>query len=237
MLNDNFSRFRSSRAANISLALALLLPALVATSSRAEEARWERKEFTCKTPEKGCYIAGCCKDIDFSVYTREKDGTAVKEVKVTADVSAPPARVFDVLTDYEHQSTNMPYVKDQKIFSRTENEVIFWTVAEFPMVSTRDWVLKAKLEKNFEGGKYRVSWEPIDWKDAAPPADGVVRLKVNTGSYTVEPLDGGARSRVTYYLFTDPGGSIPGFIANKANTVALPDLFTAIRKRSTAAAK
>ncbi len=237
MLNDKFPRFRSSRVATCSLALAILLPALATGRARADEARWERKEFTCKAPEKGCYIAGCCKDIDFSVYVREKDGTPVKEVKSTGDINAPPARVFEIVSDYEHQAGNLPYVKDQKVFSRTENEVIFWTIADFPMVSTRDWVLKAKLEKNFEGGKYRVSWEPTEWKDAPASPEGVVRLKVNSGNWTLEPLDGGARTRATYYLFTDPGGSIPGFIANKANTVALPDLFTAIRKRSTAASK
>jgi len=52
----------------------------------------------------------------------------------------------------------------------------------------------------------------------------------------MEPLDGGKRTRATYALFTDPGGSIPSFIANKANTTALPDLFAAVRKLSAAPA-
>jgi len=235
MLNTRLNPSRGPRAlARLPLALAILLPALASTALRADEPRWERKEFTCKQPEKGCYISSCCKDIDFSVYTREKEGTPVKEVKATVDFDAPPAKVFEVVTDYEHQSGNLPYVKDQKVFSRTESEVLFWTVAEFPMVSTRDWVLKATFAKNYEGGKYRVNWEVTDVKEAQPPVDGVVRLKINTGSWTLEPLDGGARTRGTYYLFTDPGGSIPSFMANKANTVALPDLIAAIRKRSTA---
>ena len=55
---------------------------------------------------------------------------------------------------------------------------------------------------------------------------------VNEGSWTLEALDGGRRTRATYYLYTDPGGSIPKWIANKANTMALPDLFEAIRKRA-----
>ena len=225
---------RSARRSPLCFALAAAL--LAAPVARADEGKWERKEFTCKLPEKGCYITGCCQDIDFSLATREKEGTPIKEVKAVGDVDAPPARVFEVVTNYEHQAGNMPYVKDQKVFSRTDNEVIFWTVADFPMVSMRDWVLKAVFEKNFDGGKYRASWSPTESKEAPPPADGVVRLTVNTGSWTMEPLDGGKRTRATYALFTDPGGSIPSFIANKANTTALPDLFAAVRKLSAAPA-
>jgi hypothetical protein len=206
-----------------------------AVSARADEGKWERKEFTCKEPEKGCYIAGCCQDIDFALSTRARAGTPIMEVKATGDVDAPPERVFAAITDFEHQAGNMPYVKDQKVFSRSDTGAVFWTVADFPLISARDWLLKATFEKNFDGGKYRVSWEPIEVKEAAPPADGVVRITVNTGSWLLEPLDGGKRTRATYALFTDPGGSIPSFVANKANTTALPDLFAAVRKRATAA--
>ena len=212
-------------------AAVLCAAALASTLARAGDEGWERKEFECARPEKGCRIQKCC-EYGFGVWTREKAGTDVKEVKAVGEIDAPPATVFEIVTDYEHQKGNLPYVEDHKVFSRTENEVVFWTVADFPMVSRRDWVLKSKFEKNFDGGKYRASWEPALHKDAPPPAEGIVRLKINTGSWTLEPLDGGKRTRGTYYLFTDPGGSIPSFIANKANTKALPDLFEAIRKRA-----
>ena len=38
--------------------------------------------------------------------------------------------------------------------------------------------------------------------------------------------------RVEYYVHTDPGGFIPVWLANKANTVTLPDLMKAVRQRS-----
>lgn len=206
-----------------------LLAALAALPLHADEAKWERKEFECKRPERGCRIASCCQ-YGFGVYTREKPDTPVKEVKAVGEIDAPPEAVFKYVTNYENQKGNMPYVVDQKVFSRTENEVVFWTQADFPLVSARDWVLRSKLERNFDGGKFRASWDVVEVKDAPLPKDGVVRLKTNQGSWTLEPLDGGKRTRGTYYLFTDPGGSIPGFIANKANTQALPDLFEAVRK-------
>ena len=216
---------------SVAALLAWGLGALAALAG--DEPRWEKKEFDCARPEKGCHIQSCCQ-YGLGVWTREKPGTEVREVRAVGEIDAPPARVFEIVTDYEHQKGNLPYVEDQKVFARSDSEVVFWTVADFPMVSRRDWVLKSRFEKNFDTGKYRASWAPFEVKDAPPPGDGVIRLKINTGSWTLEPLDGGARTRGTYYLFTDPGGSIPSFIANKANTKALPDLFEAVRKRAEA---
>ena len=89
------------------------------------------------------------------------------------------------------------------------------------------WVVSVKLDPAKKlGTTWTVSTE------GPAESDKAVRLKVNDGSWTLEPLDGGKRTRATYYLYTDPGGSIPSWIANKANTMALPDLFEAIRKRA-----
>lgn len=205
----------------MTLLLALLL---------AAEPAWEQKEFDCDKPS-GCDTTQCCQ-YGLAVYTREKPGIDVKEVKAVGQVNAPPSRVFDVVTDYEHQVGNMPYVQDQAVFSRTDKEVVFWAVADFPLVSRRDWVLKSHLEKDLPGGVYRAHWEPTEVKDVPPPESGVIRLKVNSGSWTMEPIDGGKRTLATYQLLTDPGGSIPTFIANKANTKALPELFERVRKRA-----
>jgi hypothetical protein len=212
---------------------AALLVLLLAFSSRAEEPKWELKEFDCKRPD-GCGEEACCQ-YGLAVYTREKPGADVREVKATGQVDAPPAKVFEVVTDYEHQVGNMPYVQDQAVFSRTDGEVVFWAVADFPLVSRRDWIVKSRLEKALPGGVYRAAWEPTQVANVPPPEDGVVRLKVNSGSWTLAPLDGGKRTLATYQLLTDPGGSIPKFIANKANTTALPELFARVRKRAEAA--
>ena len=216
------------------LAAATLAAVSIFSAARADEpAKWERKEFECQRPERGCHITTCCQ-YGLAVYTREKAGLDVREVRAVGQVDAPPARVFEVVSDYEHQVGRMPYVEKGRVFSRTDSEVTLWAQADFPMVSRRDWVLASKLEKNLPGGVWRVSWEPKDVKEAPPAADGVVRLKVNTGSWTLEPLDGGKRTLATYQLLTDPGGSIPTFIANKANTTALPELFARVRKNAEA---
>jgi hypothetical protein len=208
---------------SMTLLLALLL---------AAEPAWDQKEFDCQKPS-SCDAASCCQ-YGLAVYVREKAGIDVKEVKAVGQIDAPPARVFEVVTDYEHQVGNMPYVQDQAVFSRTSDDVVFWAVADFPLVSRRDWILKSHLEKNLPGGVYRAHWDPTAVANVPAAGDGVIRLKVNSGSWTMEPLDGGRRTLATYQLLTDPGGSIPTFIANKANTKALPELFARVRKRAEA---
>src|SRR5437763_15503123 len=213
-----------------------ILVLLLSFAAAGDEPKWEKKEFECERPEKGCHITTCCQ-YGLAVHTREKPGVDVKEVKAMGQIDAPPEKVFEVVTDYEHQVGNMPYVENAKVFARTDKDVTFWAVADFPMVSRRDWIVKSRLEKNLPGGVYRAAWDPVEVPNAPPPADGVVRLKINTGSWTLEPLDGGKRTMATYQLLTDPGGSIPTFIANKANTTALPELFARVRKRAEGATK
>jgi hypothetical protein len=75
---------------------------------------------------------------------------------------------------------------------------------------------------------YKNRWTPIP---GGPPAkSGAVRLTVNDGYWLLEAAAGGKRTKARYYVFTDPGGNIPSFIANAANSKAIPDLFAAVRK-------
>jgi len=209
-------------------ALPALLCVLTALQSRADPAPdgWEKKNWQCTRPEKGCHIQRCC-ELSFGVWMREKTGSDVREVRAIGEVDAPPEKVYAAVTDFEHYAEFMPYLEDSKVIRRTDSEVVTWAIMNAPMVSRRDWVVAVKLDPVKKvGTTWTVSTE------GPPESDRAVRLKINDGSWTLEPLDGGKRTRATYYLYTNPGGSIPSWIANKANTMALPDLFEAIRKRA-----
>ncbi len=61
----------------------------------------------------------------------------------------------------------------------------------------------------------------------------MVRVKVNEGSWLLEPAGpGGESTRATYQIFTDSGGAIPAFLANHASQLIIPKLFEAIRKQA-----
>lgn len=167
-----------------------------------------------------------------------KDITEGRRVIAVSEVEVPPEAVFNVLVDFEHYREFMPYVKESEVLSRTgDNEVVTYARIAPPFISERDYPLKVRLTRKAaagddarKDGTFKVEWTALP--EAKPEVEGVVRIKLNEGSWLAEPLDGGRHTRLTYTLLTDPGGLIPDFVFNLSNTVAIPELFDAVRKRS-----
>lgn len=166
-----------------------------------------------------------------------KDVEAGRRIIAVAEVDAPPDVVFNVLSEFEHYPEFMPYVEESRVLSRSgENEVITYARIAPPFVSERDYPLKVRLRRGSptNGGVFSIEWtpSPASW----PEVEGVVRVRINEGAWLAEPLDDGKRTRLTYRLLTNPGGMIPDFVVGLSNTIAIPELFEAVRKRSAAAA-
>jgi hypothetical protein len=167
-----------------------------------------------------------------TVMMRERKGTDVKEILAVGEVGAPPRAVFRAIGDYQRYKEIMPYTEESKVVASEQGEKVVHVYSRInaPLVSRRDYTMRIVEVSDFKDGKGYLGtrWTPSEKGPAA--ADGVVRVKVNEGSWRVEPLDGGARSRVTYFLFTDPGGSLPAWIKNSASSGAIPDMFEALRR-------
>ncbi|MFM2153428.1 MAG: hypothetical protein RL199_1863 [Pseudomonadota bacterium] len=173
------------------------------------------------------------KSDDVIVFARENGTIGTRDIFAVAEFGVAPEAVFRVVTDYAHYADFMPYVKEARILERkSANRVSVYAHIAPPLVDDRDWAIDVQLTPGgaANGGVFKTEWSPIP--DAVPSRADIVRVRVNKGSWTLEPLDGGRRTRVTYRVSTHPGGSIPSWIANKSNTVAIPDLFKAVRKRS-----
>lgn len=171
-----------------------------------------------------------------TVFTRDKPGSEVKEMKALGTIDAPPDAVWKVLRDYPKYKERMPYTEVASVVATEDGGKVtyFYSKISAPFVSKRDYTLKIVDESDWKDGKgfLKSSWV-IAADKGPPPTDGVVRLKINDGFWRLEPIDGGKRTQATYYLFTDPGGSVPKFLVNQANSGAVPDVFRAIRKYST----
>ena len=126
----------------------------------------------------------------------------------------------------------MPYCEDSKVLSTEDGGKVtyFYSVVNAPVVSRRDYVIKLVDESDWQDGKgyLLVTWSAVD--RGVPEKEGRVRITINDGFWRLEPREGGAKTFATYYVYTDPGGSLPRWIVNKANGSAVPDVFRAIRK-------
>ena len=67
--------------------------------------------------------------------------------------------------------------------------------------------------------------------DSKPEKIVYMRDTICEGSWTLEKM-GPKKTRLRYWVHTHPGGSIPNWIVNKANSVSLPTLFSAIENRA-----
>jgi hypothetical protein len=173
------------------------------------------------------------KDDGITVYNREKKGTGLQELKAVGTFDAPPEEVWKVVRDFESYTKVMPYVDISKLVEKDEakNVLFVYTQLGLPFVDKRDYTIRVTDESEWKDGQgyLKSAWTVANDKGPAPKKD-VVRVGVNDGYWKLEPADGGKKTLGTYYLFTDPGGALPKWMVNSANTGAVPDIFKSIRR-------
>jgi uncharacterized protein YndB with AHSA1/START domain len=172
-----------------------------------------------------------------TVHSRTREGSDVKELKTIGDIDAPPHAVYRVLTDLERYTDTMPYTEEARVLAQEELDGKvkawhFYSVVNAPLVSRRDYTIRIADQSDWRDGTgfLKTYWNLSDRGPA--PKDGVVRVKINEGAWVLEPIENGTKTRATYFLMTDPGGSLPTWIVNMANSTAIPDIFDALRKRA-----
>ena len=171
-----------------------------------------------------------------TTYERDREGTSIKEVRAVGTFDSPNWMVRNVLDDADHYSQFMPYVIQSHILAHDPARHTLLTYAQVnpPVVSMRDYTILIHDESKpgpVEGEEiYSSRWEDGSAKGPAEKK-GFVRVKNNEGSWLLEPIDGGKRTRATYTLFTDGGGGIPAFLLNSLNKRRLVELYDVVAKR------
>ncbi len=198
--------------------IALLISIIATPALAAEEAKWEIKAQT-----KGV-----------TVYSRAKPGSNIAELKSVGIVPASPEVVFRVVFDFARYRETMPYTEESTIVGTEDGGKVvhFYSLVNAPVVSKRDYTIRVTDESQWKNGTgyFKTRWT-VSNKGPAPK-EGVLRVNVNEGSWLIEPVENGTKTRATYYLYTDPGGSIPAWLANKANSSTIPDIFEALGKHA-----
>jgi len=164
------------------------------------------------------------------IYSRTREGSALKEFKSVGKIDALSNAVFAVLNDVEAYPNFMPYTSECSVLKRTGDCTIAYQRLVLPLVSDRDYTLRSEHSKTPgpNGPIYRIQWEPAN--DLGPSEKpGVQRVKLCEGGWLIEP-DGAGATRATYTIYTDSGGAIPAVIANRGSRTAIRKMFAAIRK-------
>ncbi len=166
------------------------------------------------------------------VYGRKKEGGDLREMKAQGIINATPEEVWKPIRELENYKAVMPYTEEAKVLSREKEGKVtyFYSRLNTPLVDRRDYILRLVDESDGKG-TFKVSWKAVNDQDALQPVNkDVVRVRINDGYWLLEPREDGKKTFVTYYIYTNPGGSIPGWIADRANGTAVPKVFDSIKK-------
>ncbi len=168
---------------------------------------------------------------DLSLQSRRREASALKEFRAIGLIAAPTESVFAVLDDSEAYPSFMPYTAECRILKRDREGVVVYQRLKLPLLSDRDYTLRThhEVSPGTAGATYRIRWETAN--DLGPVAkSGVMRVKLCEGGWLLEP-DGPNATRATYTVYTDSGGAVPKFIAEKGSRIAIRKIFDAIRKQ------
>jgi hypothetical protein len=180
-----------------------------------------------------------------TVFLRERPESTLKEALARGVVDAPPCRVFQVIRDSDRLVEFMPYLEARITKNVSTNGEYVCEYFDLPwpigdrLVALRIDEVQNYLENRCE---YLVRWQKDEtyactaeeaqraYEDAV--VDPVVP-PVCEGYWHLLPQDGGTKTLLTYYGFTDPGGKIPHWVQNMFTHNAIVKLFEAVRERAT----
>ena len=163
--------------------------------------------------------------------SRLRPGSSLKEFKAVGAIDAPTRVVHDVINDFENYPSFMPYVAECRLVKTENDSVLTYQRLAPKIVTDRDYTLRVRKKSwSGQGGLvYLNRWEQANEFGPAERT-GVLRVKLCEGGWLLEP-DGANKTRATYSIYTDSGGAIPTFIANKISEIGIRKLFAAVRKQ------
>lgn len=147
------------------------------------------------------------------VYYRKTSG--IYELKLATSIKVPLSGIV-LLFDEVHKYPVWGYkVAESRLLKRVSaTEMYYYSRIDFPWpMSDRDVILHTKLEQDPHSlAVYSISTAVADY---LPEVKDVIRIKNATTKWTLIPGPGGWLY-IEYYLYSDPGGSIPDWAINMA---------------------
>jgi hypothetical protein len=147
-------------------------------------------------------------------------GSAAKEGCVLGYIPAPPEAVMAVLRRAGEYDQYMPRVRKSQVEPGEGGAILNAQELDLPWpIGDRYFTVRLVEEKSKDGG-YSFKFDYVK---------GSGNVEDTRGHWSIEPWNGG--SRVSYVLWTDPGGAIPMWAVNRASRRTLPQVVVALRDR------
>lgn len=142
-----------------------------------------------------------------TIESRAFETSAFVELRFTTHTTRTPESLCAAAFGTGAFDAEEPDLKSRKILSQTDDERVTYDQISPPVVANRDYAVHAKRVRL--GTACEMRFEAAN-DLAPPPPEGWVRINGLHGYWRFEP--DGAQTRVTYVVFSDPGGSVPAFL-------------------------
>lgn len=143
------------------------------------------------------------------IESRAVRGSDMVELRLTTTTTKSPGSLCDAAFGDGKFDPEEPDLKARKIISESADERVTYDQISPPIVSNRDYAVRAKRIRAEDGG-CKMVFEAANEVAPSKPS-GWVRITKLRGEWKFEPGAEG-KTHVTYTIFTDPGGSIPAFM-------------------------
>jgi len=172
-------------------------------------------------------------DRDGIVVSRwERPGADLFAFKAEAVVDSPIAKVANVILDTDRQKEWVPNLGEaRRVREISPTSRVQYLHIETPfVVKDRDFVVKGQAEYKPEEPSLFLHFASTE-DEAAPPTNKV-RGEIHASSYRLEPIEGGAKTRVTLLVNVDPKGTVPRWIVNLFQKSFPRQTLKALRKQA-----
>jgi hypothetical protein len=169
-----------------------------------------------------------------SVEERSTPGRTLPELRGSAEIDAGIFEVLAVISDVPRQTEWVRDCAESRLVREEAEDVSLVynrTRAPWPL-SDRDVVLRTQAALLAPAQHATVSFANVD-DPSTPPIDGVVRMPRLVGEYDLTSISP-TRTRVTYRLDIDPGGSLPGFAVTRTTREIPLHTLLGLRKQAEA---
>jgi len=139
----------------------------------------------------------------------------IHELKLATTLEASLSGVAQLLDEVQYFPKWGYKISETRTIKRiSPTEMIYYARVDFPWpMSDRDLVLHTKLVQDPENRTVTSTSEAVSGH--VPEHKGIVRMHKANTRWTVRP-GAGSNVQLEYYLYSDPGGSLPDWVVNMA---------------------
>lgn len=149
-------------------------------------------------------------DAGIKVYLKPIEGSSFQAFRATAHIRASLSDLLALQEDVSSACRWMHACQEQRLLKQQGQ--VSWIYSQYSApwpVKPRDSVVRVDTAFKADGSVMRFLRAEADYLSAVP---GFVRVSKVDGFWQLTPVEGGVD--VVYQVYSDPGGSVPAWLAN-----------------------